>query len=177
MRKFLFLDIDGVLNSDEYFNEHHYLDNVKTLIKNGMDREIAAYVGYIDPSKVELINKITVPTITKIVLSSSWRTCVKIKEILKAAGIIRPLYDVTPYTTSRNRGQEIQDWLNRHADPEDTYLIIDDDNDILNSQTNHLVQTDWRYGLLEEQVEECLSILNNPLCNVGGDGRVVYFDE
>ena len=58
--KIIFLDIDGVLNSDEYF------DKIKNLNINGIENDI-------DISKIILLKKSLDETGAKIVLTSSWR--------------------------------------------------------------------------------------------------------
>lgn len=58
--KAIFLDIDGVLNSDEYF------DKISNLDIQGIEKEI-------DIEKVKLLKEAINETGAKIVLSSSWR--------------------------------------------------------------------------------------------------------
>ena len=58
--KIIFLDIDGVLNSDEYF------DKIKNLNINGIENDI-------DIRKIILLKKSLDETGAKIVLTSSWR--------------------------------------------------------------------------------------------------------
>ena len=51
-------------------------------------------------------------------------------------------------------------WLDEH--PEATnYVIIDDDNDVLDEQDSHLVQTSWLTGITDYDVEKAIKILNN----------------
>ena len=58
--KVIFLDIDGVLNSDEY------VDKVKKSDIQGIERDI-------DIEKVKLLKRAIDETGAKVVLSSSWR--------------------------------------------------------------------------------------------------------
>ena len=58
--KVIFLDIDGVLNSDEY------LDKVKNSDIQGIERDI-------DVEKVKLLKRAIDETGARVVLSSSWR--------------------------------------------------------------------------------------------------------
>ena len=58
--KVIFLDIDGVLNSDEY------LKKVKRLHIQGIESEI-------DINKIKLLKKAVDETKAKVVLTSSWR--------------------------------------------------------------------------------------------------------
>jgi hypothetical protein len=132
--KVLFLDIDGVLNSG---------------------RTAAATGGYpycfdeankarFDWIAVGLIRKLCEKEDASIVLSSSWR---RGKNAVHecANGLDLPIFDKT-LDLPGVRGEEIQDWLNRH--PEVThYAIVDDNSDMLESQKEHFVQTSMEDGL------------------------------
>lgn len=58
--KVIFLDVDGVLNSDQYF------DKTKNLDIQGIEADI-------DIKKIELLKKAINETRARVVLSSSWR--------------------------------------------------------------------------------------------------------
>ena len=110
--KIIFLDIDGVLNSDEYF------DKIKNLNINGIENDI-------DVSKIVLLKKSLDETGAKIVLTSSWRYTKKaqeLKQLLLSYGII---VDCTPFIDNE-RGIEIKKWLQEHNDVQD-FLILDDE--------------------------------------------------
>jgi hypothetical protein len=131
MRKVLFLDIDGVLNSVRSaiaYNGYPYItrshdkfdDIAVTLIRN-----LCAQYGY------------------EIVLSSTWRldnNWFKLKDILKL-----PIIDKTPYLLSEDRGKEIDMWLRLHPGVK-TFVIIDDDSDMLEEQKSRFIQTCNREG-------------------------------
>ena len=68
------------------------------------------------------------------------------------------LYDVTG--VSCDRGTEIQQYIDKHNDIEN-YVILDDDSDMLNSQIYHFVQTNFEFGLTEQQVSLAIKVLNN----------------
>lgn len=69
-------------------------------------------------------------------------------------------YGITPWSKDRHRGSEIKEWLDAH--PEVTnYVIIDDDNDMLDEQEPHFVQTSWYDGINDYNVEKAIEILNN----------------
>lgn len=69
-------------------------------------------------------------------------------------------YGITPWSRDRYRGSEIKEWLDEH--PEVTnYVIIDDDNDMLEEQEPYLVQTSWYDGINDYDVEKAIKILNN----------------
>ena len=110
--KVIFLDIDGVLNSDEY------VDRVKKTDIQGIERDI-------DIEKVKLLKRAIDETGAKVVLSSTWRYTKNaryLKELLANYGI---RLDSTPYIQDK-RGLEIKKWLSENQGVED-FLIIDDE--------------------------------------------------
>lgn len=121
--KVIFLDIDGVLNSDEY------LDRIKNLDIKGIEREI-------DVEKIKLLKKAIDETGAKVVLSSSWRytrNAQYLKELLLNYGIYAA---VTPFIQNE-RGLEIKQWLSDNQDVED-FVILDDE--IFNSYDEELMK-------------------------------------
>ena len=110
--KVIFLDIDGVLNSDEY------VDRVKKTDIQGIERDI-------DIEKVKLLKRAIDETGAKVVLSSTWRytkNASYLKGLLANYGI---RVDSTPYIQDK-RGLEIKKWLSENQGVED-FLIIDDE--------------------------------------------------
>ena len=110
--KVIFLDIDGVLNSDEY------LDKVKNSDIQGIERDV-------DVEKVKLLKRAIDETGARVVLSSSWRytrNARYLKELLANYGI---RVDSTPYIRDE-RGLEIKKWLSENQGVED-FIILDDE--------------------------------------------------
>lgn len=112
----IFLDIDGVLNSDKYFDS---ISNKECI--NPVDRLMLD----IDVSKVKILLEIINKTNAKIVITSSWRRMKLypyIKERLISMGL--PVVGETPFIEGR-RGEEIKSYLleNRVSN----YCIIDDE--------------------------------------------------
>jgi hypothetical protein len=131
--KVLFLDIDGVLNS-------HRTAYATKGFPHGFDD---AQKQKFDWIAVGLIRRLCEETNTSIVLSSSWRIIHTVHEC--ANGLDLPIFDATPRLCGI-RGDEIQEWLNRHPEVEQ-YAIVDDDSDMLESQKDHFVQTSHADGL------------------------------
>ena len=116
--KVIFLDVDGVLNSDEYF------EKVFNLIKSGA--KIQGIERNIDVNKVKLLKEATDLTDAKVVLSTSVRYSQMgemIKELLLKCGI--SVISETPFLNNE-RGKEIREWLGEHTDIED-FVILDDE--------------------------------------------------
>ena len=157
--KVIFLDVDGVLNS-EVSREH---DMEK--FDNWMEREVSEI-------HVNNLKKIVEATGAKIVLSSSWRfdhpkatgrelivdpLMRVLDRKLKAVGL--DIIDVTPDLHGKIRGLEIQDWLNKHSDVEG-FVILDDDTDMTEEQKSCFVNTTFKNGLTEELANKAIEILN-----------------
>lgn len=159
MTKICFLDIDGVLNSVNFFEEKSQSKRWNEFKEKYENKHIAFGLANIDPKAVELLNKLTEATGAKIVVSSSWRGDSALQTIFTLAGIKEPIYGETPRLYSRYRGQEIQQWLDKHK--YDKYVILDDDLDFFDSQLPYFVHTDWRVGLTENDMNKAIGILNN----------------
>lgn len=148
--KVVFLDFDGVLNSEKYI------------------RSCGEGVA-IDPSRISLLKQIIDTTDAKIVLSSSWRvhwthapdecnsTGKLINDIFGQYGL--QIWDKTPQLRLR-REQEIQCWLDEHPEAEN-FVVLDDrflDADFLDG---HFIKTSNHFdGLDETDVKNAIAILN-----------------
>jgi len=160
--KAIFLDLDGVLNvycesRDEYgctFHDH-LVDNLRWVVEE---------------------------TGAKIVISSTWRRdgLDVMQNLWKDRNLPGEVIDITPtevdvvdYGTCEfydlvDRGHEIQQWINDNNIT--SYVIFDDDNDMLPSQMSNFVRTannqdhpdcvDIGYGLTKICAEKAIEILN-----------------
>lgn len=163
MQKIIFLDIDGVLNSN-LGNENH-------------QREISDG-ELLDEDKVKLLSKIIAVTKACIVLHSGWRfwfdkniqplrkESQHLVEIFKRNQII--ISDITPdFTTEEIRNtkkfslvkaKEILAWLGEHPEVE-KWIAIDDlclhDDEI----EKHQLKTDSRIGLTQKDVDCAIEML------------------
>ena len=140
MMKVIFLDVDGVLNSardrfsTKLVSEYHF-DFLKELVD---------------------------ATGAKIVLSSSWRIGFNamrhpeknLLTKLESRGL--EIYDFTPIMTG-TRGDEIREWLTTH--PVDSFVILDDEDDMAEFADTHLVKTDMAVGLQDSDVEKAIAML------------------
>ena len=175
--KVLFLDIDGVLNSENWFGYRLYC------IKNNMFNEVINFVNtnderikhklsMIDDRAIANLNRIIEETGCKVVLSSSWRSCVEAENalteyLLKLKGFKYELYDVTPRLWfndfSVRRGEEIKFWLDKESEKneiESFVILDDDDSDMLLEQTNNFIHIDGQVGLTDRDVFTAIEILN-----------------
>lgn len=147
--KVLFLDFDGVLNSDRY---------------------IACCGGAmaLDPDKMILLKKIVDATGAKIVLTTSWREHWE-KELACCGSIGREIHgrfgdhgmeiwDKTPQLPG-SREAQIKAWLDNHPEVEG-FAVLDDRLLSANFLQRHFVKTSNYFGgLNEEDVKQATEIL------------------
>lgn len=150
--KAIFLDVDGVLNSDEYF------DKIKNLNIDGIQSEI-------DVEKIKLLNIAINETKAKIVLTSSWRYTRNAQELRKLLLEYGISTDSTPFIQNE-RGLEIKQYLSEHPDVED-FVIVDDE--IFDSYDDELIKKlvkisngnghNFGEGLLPKDIDEIIKRL------------------
>lgn len=152
---YIFLDIDGVLNSFQYL-EYCYKRHHKPMSMNHTP---------FDPNCLENL-MILVQTIERndcivqIILSSTWRLSEIDYEIVNArlAEYGLRLEDKTPNIDS-NRGLEISQFLKDKQ--YNNILILDDEGrDILSYYPNNLISCNPVNGFSKENIQECFTILD-----------------
>ncbi len=145
---YVFLDVDGVLNTEaDWARKAYSLD--PTCVR----------------SFCKLLNSLKEP---KVVLSSTWRngiardgtTAVHIDDLIKAlapAGV--NFLDKTGTAPDGSRNKEIDHYLRRH--PKDSYIILDDDPDLFEQRekTPHLYLTSSKTGITDEDVKKIVKLL------------------
>ena len=174
--KVLFLDIDGVLNSQNWFGYMQYC------IKNNMHNKLLNFVDtndehtkyklrMLDDRAIANLNRIVEETGCKVVLSSSWRSSresdnIFTQYVLKLKGFNYELYDITPRIWAKEfgtqRGEEIQLWMNKESEKNEieSFVILDDDLDMLPEQMNNFIHVDGQVGLTDKDVFKAIEILN-----------------
>lgn len=163
MAKVLFLDIDGVLNSN-FWNDSHQKE-----ISDGT---------LIDEEKIKLLAHLVKGTNAKIILHSGWRfwfdselrplriEAKRLIELLEKNGL--QIDGLTPDLTteeirrtkkfSRVKADEILLWIKEHNDIAEWVVL--DDLDLHNVQVEqHQVKPDQTIGLTYENVEQAVKIL------------------
>ncbi len=153
MIKVLFLDFDGVLNHRAHF---------ASLPPGRKAVEVEYDDNSFDRACVSRLSTIVERTGCKIVISSTWRLLHspgKNQRILRRHGFTRErcIVGVTPDLHGRQRGHEIQSWLDEHPDVE-AFAIVDDNSDMAHLLP-HLVQTSFDTGLQDEHVERVVQML------------------
>ena len=139
-QRIIFLDIDGVLNTQH------------TLL-NG---------DYIDGRLMQRLERLVKESGANIVISSSWAD--EAKKLLSDYGFkyADKIIGVTP-RVRRWRGEQILDWIEENGACD--YVILEDDpfdicGEIFDGINNELVvHVDFRTGLSEEDIERAISVL------------------
>lgn len=166
MKKIIFLDIDGVLNSELWFTSEKY----KKLPQSTL---FEYKVSDFDPKSVEFLNHLVAETNATIVISSSWRKSTSMDlmlSLLKHVGFkgIVDGYTPTLYTNGKYgsipRGCEIEAYLQKYYKDKDRgsyqYIILDDDSDMLLHQQENYFRVDAYCGLTPNVVYRAIRFLN-----------------
>ena len=112
----LFLDIDGVLSSEEYASRYTIEEWEK----------LSYLERHIDSKAVELINYICSETNADIVISSTWRygrTVEQLQEVLNQRGCAFKVIGKTPEHDIRYRGYEIDTWISKNRSRDKKKLL------------------------------------------------------
>jgi len=171
--KVIFLDIDGVLNTELFINSFFAVCKRIKILHPEFDippQEVMRddYGQMFCPTACNLLNWIVESTQADIVISSTWRHSglSVMQEMWLKRGLPGRIIDVTPIRRIRGdgdfklraeRGNEIKEWLQNN--PVDAYCIIDDDNDMLPEQEPYFIQVDAMYGITMRAAEKAIAIL------------------
>lgn len=144
--KVIFLDFDGVLNSEASFRMEARRKNNR--VSDSLSTVCCSNLQYILEQNSDI----------KIVISSTWRkihTLVELGNILNSYGVNAKIIGKTPVTFSGNRAHEINMWLEENTNVTKA-VILDDDSDVLGVKDPrcHVFQTTWKDGLLFKQAEQ-----------------------
>jgi hypothetical protein len=166
----VFLDVDGVLNSEAFLRKH---DEQHHQLGHHRQCECYRHENQIDRDAVARLNRIIAETGAKIVVSSSWRKLLdppELHRVLVSHGLVAEIIGETPDGPNDPemratfgdidrifRGHEIDLWLRKHPEV-DRWVILDDASD-MEMHTNRLVQTDCEEGLLDEHVDLAIRVL------------------
>lgn len=175
MRKIIFLDLDGVLNSEDYASEEILVEGKETFRGYGghfREKHIATLDNVLwDPKCVSYLKRIVEASNAQIVISSTWRhyfSVKKFKEMFALYGwtdapVIDKTIELGKYINDGTcRGLEINEWLSRNTDVT-SYVIIDDIPQFLTEQNCNFINTDFQTGLSEEDILRALIILKSDL--------------
>lgn len=173
LQRYLFLDIDGVLNTMSYSN--YLIDHDE----DDVDEDGALFDPKAVTNLANIINKI--PDV-KIIISSTWRLkgwewMNRLWEKRQLPGSIysfTPVLEVVCFVDKINRKDstsvypygtralEVNEWLRLYTGQNPfsyKYVILDDFNDFLIMQQEHVIITNPNFGITKEDVVKALEIL------------------
>lgn len=173
VQRYLFFDIDGVLNTIRYSN--YLIDNDE----DEADEDGALF----DPEAVNNLASIVekIPDL-RIIISSIWRLkgwewmqrLWKKRKLPGAIYSFTPVLEVVCFVDKINRKDstsvypygaralEVNEWLRLYAVQNSLtykYVILEDVNDFLVMQQEHVIITDPNFGITKENVLKALEIL------------------
>lgn len=153
--KIIFLDVDGVLNSQIMYENRE---------------DIISGKGKISKKCLDILNHIIEKTNAKIVLSSTWRSDEDIKEYFYSIGLKGEIIGKTPHMNFKGavRGIEILEWLKDNREiikcnyhEFNSYVILDDDSDMLLWQANNFYRVDAYCGITPNLAYRVINFLNS----------------
>ncbi len=152
--KVIFLDIDGVLNSEEW-DKH-----VQSFTYGA--RFNSCYL--LSQEMILLLQNVVYQTNADIVLTSSWRTNERAMDALRKQLSLYhlPVRDTTLYSTYNTRADDVNEWL-RDNPSVHSYVIVDDYDDGFTQDktlSTHFVQTTYARGLTFEKAAEMIEVLS-----------------
>jgi hypothetical protein len=142
--KLVFLDIDGVLNSNKWVWEHDRSND---------------QMEHLDPSLVLRLNRLHETTGCLYVLSSTWRILFynDTRRGLRNLGFTGQIIDATP-TGGRFRGAEIMAWI-QEANFNGKFVILDDSDD-MGKLLPYLIKCNADTGVTDLEIDQAIQVLN-----------------
>ena len=168
MKKIIFLDFDGVLNT-----EH----NQNMLMYHGKPWK-DKHGAFFDLEAVTELKRIVEETRADIVIESSWKYLglEAMRQMWADRNMPGNVIDVTPLSVSDNwllnanldemalytywKGVEIASWIAGHLHEDSRYVIIDDEYVIQDLQLPHFIQANPYDGITPELADRAIKILN-----------------
>ena len=157
MERYIFLDIDGVLNTERSY---------KSFVLSGQPwRDDCG--PFFDREAVDNLRHIIDATQADVIITSTWKfkgldAMHRLWTLRDMPGILLGVTPETLYNDYCTRGMEILKWLAQNAPDDETqyrYVIIDDSPFFLPEQLPYLVKTTSDVGLKPEDAEKAIAIL------------------
>lgn len=157
MLKVIFLDIDGVLNSQLYYKSDRF-NKARQEAEAAQGNRFGWEAEDLDTLAIEYLNELLTKSGSKVVISSVWRmshTQEELQKLLNYRGFTGELIGCTPRLGEECvRGNEIRQWIKknearlgcRYSDYS-SYIIFDDDSDMLLQQQPNFLLVDGYVGL------------------------------
>lgn len=155
--KVIFLDIDGVLNSDEFFK------SPRMTREPNEDFRGSEHKG-IDPVAMARLNRIVKETDAECMMVSSWTFYMplsRMREVLQLAGFSGTVRGYVPSLDQGDRGLAVDSWLKDVGALVESYVILDDM--VYRHHVARHVRTTWGQGLQDCHVPLAIEILRKRL--------------
>lgn len=189
MNRIIFLDFDGVLNTESYQAQ------LRQEGRTGRDEDGPLF----DPAAVGNLKRIldAVPDV-RIVIESSWKVegLGQLRRMWERRGLPGKIHDVTPDVMSEElltldlsdpdimskledlgKGREISQWMEEHAEGECQYVILDDVPEFSGKLAAHHVLVRPDVGITEADVEKVIRLLIDPAPETNCHPRRRYLNE
>lgn len=170
MKKVLFLDFDGVLNTENYQSQ----------LRDAGEPCWDNFGQVFDPEAVENLKMIldAVPD-ALIVINSSWKLegLARMNELWKVRNMPGKIHGVTPdyapdlqnidlenddnIALLAGKGNDVKQWLEENTPDGCRYVIFDDIPDFLPEQSPNFICTDPRVGLTVEDAVRAIRLLKS----------------
>ena len=148
--KIIFLDVDGVLNSQRKLIE----------VYEQTHKPHSGYAYPFDEKCLDNLRELVETTNSKIVISSTWRKDEEGRTILlsklKEYGLDDKVIGYIPILGCK-RGEEIEAFINS-LNREINFIILDDDND-MGKYEEYLIKTNNRFGLTKDDMNKAVKKL------------------
>lgn len=169
MKKIIFLDFDGVLNTEYYQN---YLMSKREQWQDG-------HGAFFDPEAVQQLKRIIEATNADIVIESSWKYLgfEAMQNMWKERNLPGRVIGITDSSESYSwlltanldvidpamghcKGIEIAAWLSNYEIESVRYVIIDDEAVCLESQASNFILANPYDGITEDIANRVIALLN-----------------
>lgn len=149
MRKILFLDIDGVLNTEQ--------QQWKCQMEDIPPADKFDYT--FDPKAVSYFGEILNISDAEIVLSSSWKFLGMsvLQDMWQVRHLPGTITDIPP-DNQEGKGLEIKEWLEKHQNDIENYVILDDEDVALPEQQVHFVKCNPQFVVNKKVMEAVLCV-------------------
>lgn len=169
MHRYLFLDIDGVLNSERTVAAYGKLTHCGRVKHDMLAGKPLAPMW--DDISVKLIQAAQAEIGFSIVISSSWRMFFSVSDF-------HTIFDLYGWDTRGiivgktgespgSRGVQIKEWLTTHGKFPYSYCILDDDSDMLPEQSPFFVQTSFKNGITMDNFHKLYEVLGAKYSELG----------
>lgn len=159
--KYLFLDFDGVLNTERY----------QAQLRRENKPTSDEYGPLFDPEAVANLRRLLKRTANvDIVITSSWRylyNCDELNEMWEKRNMPDRIFHILPLQSKcASRGEEIAEFLRSFNDIPCSYIIFDDEDAFSEEQHVNWIRVDPTTGISNDDVERAIKTLEDAEKNI-----------